>query len=220
MLVWDQETLRQAISVYEQYQTFVETKSYDPWQKLDDSAKNAARTQVRAKISKPAVDSEIDRSRVRAGCKHPIGAAGSIAARRVQDDELVSSGHRRRGLCRLVVGHVEEVQEIARAVFPLQLQAQLMGQDRAAMARRRDSVDVAQIVFAAHVTHYVDRLGVARSERQLAEIESLLEIEVAIGADDLADDVCRENLCAAWTSGQPADRARQGFDRSFAGDIE
>ena len=30
VLLWDQENLRQAIAVYEQYQTFVATKSYDP----------------------------------------------------------------------------------------------------------------------------------------------------------------------------------------------
>src|SRR5437763_687754 len=41
LLVWDLETLRQAIGVYEQY-----------WRKLDHSGKNAARTQVRVRISK------------------------------------------------------------------------------------------------------------------------------------------------------------------------
>ncbi|HYW71250.1 MAG TPA: type VI secretion protein IcmF/TssM N-terminal domain-containing protein [Pyrinomonadaceae bacterium] len=51
ILVWDQENLRQAIAVYEQYQAFVETKSYDPWTRLDDSAKNAALNQVRTRIS-------------------------------------------------------------------------------------------------------------------------------------------------------------------------
>jgi hypothetical protein len=51
ILIWDQESLRQAIAVYEQYQTFVATKSYDPWQRLDDSAKNAAVNQVRSRIT-------------------------------------------------------------------------------------------------------------------------------------------------------------------------
>jgi hypothetical protein len=51
VLVWDQESLRQAIAVYEQYQTFVATKSYDPWQRLDDSAKSAALNQVRSRIT-------------------------------------------------------------------------------------------------------------------------------------------------------------------------
>jgi hypothetical protein len=51
VLVWDQESLRQAVAVYEQYQTFVATKSYDPWQRLDDSAKSAALNQVRSRIT-------------------------------------------------------------------------------------------------------------------------------------------------------------------------
>lgn len=50
VLVWDQETLHEAVALYSQYQTFVETKSYDSSVQLDDSVRRAARERVKGKI--------------------------------------------------------------------------------------------------------------------------------------------------------------------------
>ena len=55
---------------------------------------------------------------------------------------------------------------------------------------------------------------------QLAEVEALLEIEVAGHADDLADDVRRENLRATGPVVSLPIAAGQSFDRAFAGEIE
>jgi hypothetical protein len=52
VLVWDQETLRQALAAYDQYQTFVETRSYEPSEDLDNSVKQVARTRVKTRISR------------------------------------------------------------------------------------------------------------------------------------------------------------------------
>jgi type VI secretion system protein ImpL len=52
VLVWDQETLQQTLVLYEQYQNFVESKSYEPSEDLDNSVKQAARTRVKARMSR------------------------------------------------------------------------------------------------------------------------------------------------------------------------
>jgi hypothetical protein len=80
VLVWDQESLRQAVAVYEQYQTFIATKSYDPWQRLDDSAKSAALNQVRSRITNvlkgaqkfEPVPAVIEGSALRAGLEEEV----------------------------------------------------------------------------------------------------------------------------------------------------
>ena len=41
VLIWDQEPLRQAITLHEQYENFVETKSYERREYLDNSVKEA-----------------------------------------------------------------------------------------------------------------------------------------------------------------------------------
>jgi hypothetical protein len=50
-LVWDKESLRQAISLYMDYKTFIENKSLNHSENLDDSVRQAALTQARVKIA-------------------------------------------------------------------------------------------------------------------------------------------------------------------------
>jgi type VI secretion system protein ImpL len=50
VLVWDQESLRQAIALSDQYDSFVATRSYESSDQLDGSVKDAARAQVKIKI--------------------------------------------------------------------------------------------------------------------------------------------------------------------------
>jgi hypothetical protein len=50
VLVWDQDTLRQSIAVYNDYQAFLANKSYEPSENLDNSVKQAATARVRSKI--------------------------------------------------------------------------------------------------------------------------------------------------------------------------
>lgn len=52
VLVWDQDALRQAIALYGQYENFVETKSYERSEYLDNSVKQAARTRLKTKMSR------------------------------------------------------------------------------------------------------------------------------------------------------------------------
>lgn len=52
VLVWDQDALRQAIVLYDQYENFVETKSYERAEYLDNSVKQAARTRLKTKMSR------------------------------------------------------------------------------------------------------------------------------------------------------------------------
>ncbi|HEY0724763.1 MAG TPA: type VI secretion protein IcmF/TssM N-terminal domain-containing protein, partial [Pyrinomonadaceae bacterium] len=52
VLVWDQDALRQAIALYGQYENFVETKSYERAEYLDNSVKQAARTRLKTKMSR------------------------------------------------------------------------------------------------------------------------------------------------------------------------
>lgn len=50
-LVWDKESLRQAINLYLDYKTFIENKSSNHSENLDDSVRQAALTQARVKIA-------------------------------------------------------------------------------------------------------------------------------------------------------------------------
>ncbi|PYS24132.1 MAG: hypothetical protein DMF72_06260 [Acidobacteria bacterium] len=50
VLVWDQETLREVITVNDQYENFISTKSYEPSEQLDNAARETARARVRLKI--------------------------------------------------------------------------------------------------------------------------------------------------------------------------
>ncbi|HYJ88766.1 MAG TPA: type VI secretion protein IcmF/TssM N-terminal domain-containing protein, partial [Pyrinomonadaceae bacterium] len=50
VLVWDQEALRRAISLYNQYETFIDTRSYERSEYLDDSVKQATRSRIKVRI--------------------------------------------------------------------------------------------------------------------------------------------------------------------------
>ena len=52
VLVWDQDSLRQAIALYGQYENFVGTKSYERAESLDNSVKQAARTRLKTKMTR------------------------------------------------------------------------------------------------------------------------------------------------------------------------
>jgi type VI secretion system protein ImpL len=52
VLVWDQDALREAIALYDQYEDFVATKSYERTEYLDNSVKQAARTRVKTRMSR------------------------------------------------------------------------------------------------------------------------------------------------------------------------
>lgn len=52
VLVWDQEALRQAISLYDQYENFVTSKNYERAEYLDNSVKQAARTRLKTRMSR------------------------------------------------------------------------------------------------------------------------------------------------------------------------
>ena len=52
VLVWDQDALRQAIALYDQYENFVKTRSYERAEYLDNSVKQAARTRLKTRMSR------------------------------------------------------------------------------------------------------------------------------------------------------------------------
>lgn len=52
VLVWDQDALRQAIALYDQYEDFVASKSYERAEYLDNSVKQAARTRLKTRMSR------------------------------------------------------------------------------------------------------------------------------------------------------------------------
>ncbi len=52
VLVWDQDALRQAIALYDQYESFVESKTYERAEYLDNSVKQAARTRLKTRMSR------------------------------------------------------------------------------------------------------------------------------------------------------------------------
>jgi type VI secretion system protein ImpL len=52
VLVWDQDALRQAIALYDQYENFVATKTYERTEYLDNSVKQAARTRLKTRMSR------------------------------------------------------------------------------------------------------------------------------------------------------------------------
>jgi type VI secretion system protein ImpL len=52
VLVWDQDPLRQAIALHDQYEDFVETKQYERAEYLNVSVKQAARTRLKTRMSK------------------------------------------------------------------------------------------------------------------------------------------------------------------------
>jgi type VI secretion system protein ImpL len=52
VLVWDQSALRQAIALYDQYEQFVASKSYEHTEYLDNSVKQAARTRLKTRMSR------------------------------------------------------------------------------------------------------------------------------------------------------------------------
>jgi type VI secretion system protein ImpL len=52
VLVWDQSALVQALALYDQYEEFVATKTYERAEYLDNSVKQAARTRVKSRMSR------------------------------------------------------------------------------------------------------------------------------------------------------------------------
>ncbi|HVI72171.1 MAG TPA: type VI secretion protein IcmF/TssM N-terminal domain-containing protein, partial [Pyrinomonadaceae bacterium] len=52
VLIWDQDALKQAIALYDQYENFVETKSYERAEYLNNSVKQAARTRLKTRMSR------------------------------------------------------------------------------------------------------------------------------------------------------------------------
>ena len=52
VLVWDQEALRQAIALHDQYEAFVSSNSYERGEYLDNSVKQAARARLKTRMSK------------------------------------------------------------------------------------------------------------------------------------------------------------------------
>ena len=52
VLVWDQEALNQALVLYDQYENFVATKTYERTEYLDNSVKQAARTRLKTRMSR------------------------------------------------------------------------------------------------------------------------------------------------------------------------
>jgi type VI secretion system protein ImpL len=52
VLVWDQEALRQAIALNDQYEAFVSSNSYERGEYLDNSVKQAARARLKTRMSK------------------------------------------------------------------------------------------------------------------------------------------------------------------------
>ena len=52
VLVWDQDALRQAIALHDQYEDFVATKTYERAEYLDNSVKQAARTRLKTRMSR------------------------------------------------------------------------------------------------------------------------------------------------------------------------
>ncbi len=79
VLVWDQESLHQAVALYAQYQTFVETKSYEPSEQLDDSVRRAARERVKVKIRR------ILRQAPRFQALPPVGEGSALKASLIEE---------------------------------------------------------------------------------------------------------------------------------------
>ena len=52
VLLWDQDALKQAIALYDQYENFVETKSYERAEYLNNSVKQAAKTRLKTRMSR------------------------------------------------------------------------------------------------------------------------------------------------------------------------
>jgi len=52
VLVWDQEALRQAIALNDQYEAFISSNAYERGEYLDNSVKQAARARVKTRMSK------------------------------------------------------------------------------------------------------------------------------------------------------------------------
>jgi len=52
VLVWDQEALQQSLALYDQYEDFVASKSYENAEYLDNSVKQAARTRLKTRMSR------------------------------------------------------------------------------------------------------------------------------------------------------------------------
>ena len=75
VLVWNEDPLRQAIALYDQYENFVATKSYQRAEYLDNSVKQAARTRLKTRMTRlfrqarkyQAVAPATDGSALRAG---------------------------------------------------------------------------------------------------------------------------------------------------------
>lgn len=52
VLVWDQDALRQAIALHDQYENFVSTKTYERAEYLDSSVKQAAKNRLKTRMSR------------------------------------------------------------------------------------------------------------------------------------------------------------------------
>ena len=52
VLVWDQDALKQALTLYDQYEDFVATRTYERAEYLDNAVKQAARTRLKTRMSR------------------------------------------------------------------------------------------------------------------------------------------------------------------------
>ena len=52
VLIWDQDALKQAIALHDQYENFVETKSYERTEYLNNSVRQAAKTRLKTRMSR------------------------------------------------------------------------------------------------------------------------------------------------------------------------
>ncbi|HKR22700.1 MAG TPA: type VI secretion system protein, partial [Pyrinomonadaceae bacterium] len=52
VMVWDQDALRQAVALYDQYEDFVGSKSYERTEYLDNSVKQAAKTRLKTRMNR------------------------------------------------------------------------------------------------------------------------------------------------------------------------
>jgi type VI secretion system protein ImpL len=67
VLIWDQDALKQAIALYDQYEHFVETKSYERAEYLNNSVKQAAKTRLKTRMSRLFREARIYQAAVPAG---------------------------------------------------------------------------------------------------------------------------------------------------------
>src|SRR3954447_13129808 len=114
-----------------------------------------------------------------------------VVGRRAGKNIFWTSRNVGRAVLRLIVGDVEQVEEIAGAVAPLPLEARLARGQQSAMAFDGIAAKVAQIALTPGVPDKVEGVFGVHEEGQLAEVQSLVEIgrdrAVDFGLDVLRD---------------------------------